>query len=811
MTEPAATRANQDPVTASQTGRTGSFLLGCAGANPDHIHERAERNWYYSLGFSVILTAVTAGLSASFLVSACFADAPTAVVVGSGLFWMVVVFNLDRLIVSRILARPNFFSKAALFLTRFVLAAAVAILMSIGIELVFFKSEIDHQVRINNATEQRIEIQKYEAGVQTAKTEAEKTYKDELDAPGLKESGLKTQISTLEAALVRANKDYACEAQPLTQTGCESGSGVTGPDGREAQTAAGVVASTGEDLRLAREALRAYTINLIDVPFTPEELEVCGNVAVQRLTVKQADTCAANLLVDAKIKDLAPPPAASDSVDGPIRRLAALSSLGSGEHGTTVWATRILLLVVIASIDLVPLSAKLFGGATGHDIRARIDNIKATSDYARELDNEQHPTPQHLHKEPRDGFHVFGVGLGHRHRAALVREDYHLQRLLHQAEVEKARWSQPESPLPSTKHYTDAGTATDDASQDTARSVSTPPSGRVGPNHILRTKDGTEYHVHSEIDGRTELYELWSCSRRDNPGNGLYVAKLCYVNGNEDFHSGLTGLNRDVTAAGVHSEHVIDIVSGPVVQADDATGARYVIMPYYDRGDLLAYAEDAWGAPQQKPPLGELLALIRQILVGLRATHASGILHLDMKPPNVLVDVSEGFAKAVITDFGIAAVIQELENHEVTSYFRGTATYAPLEQILPGKRHGRRAPVSDLWAVGAITFRMLLNAHPRQYAEVDANLPMIQRPGQRPIPDRNSPKYENWLDTAPVPPRLDAVDPSIPRPLADLIERWLENDQKLRVTPGIDTSRRGGSDVMNDALAQLDATIEAIR
>ncbi|WP_413617063.1 DUF4407 domain-containing protein (plasmid) [Gordonia rubripertincta] len=116
MTEPDHAGRDENPRTESATGRRiREFLLGCCGANPEHIKERAERNWYCSLGFSVIMTAVTAGLSAAFLISACFAGASEALVVGAGIFWMILVFNLDRLIVSRVLTRPNFFSKSALF------------------------------------------------------------------------------------------------------------------------------------------------------------------------------------------------------------------------------------------------------------------------------------------------------------------------------------------------------------------------------------------------------------------------------------------------------------------------------------------------------------------------------------------------------------------------------------------------------------------------------------------------------------------------------------------------------------------------
>ncbi|MFJ6936104.1 protein kinase [Streptomyces sp. NPDC101132] len=83
----------------------------------------------------------------------------------------------------------------------------------------------------------------------------------------------------------------------------------------------------------------------------------------------------------------------------------------------------------------------------------------------------------------------------------------------------------------------------------------------------------------------------------------------------------------------------------------------------------------------------------REVLAGLRAAHAAGIHHRDVKPANVLLRAD---GSAVLTDFGIAA-LQDASSLTVTGEIIGTPEYLAPERI-----RGADLPACDLWSL-AIT------------------------------------------------------------------------------------------------------------
>jgi len=97
-----------------------------------------------------------------------------------------------------------------------------------------------------------------------------------------------------------------------------------------------------------------------------------------------------------------------------------------------------------------------------------------------------------------------------------------------------------------------------------------------------------------------------------------------------------------------------------------------------------------------------LCAALRQLVEGIIALHACGLLHLDLKPANVLV---ERGGRVVILDFGL---VRALDAGDDAHPWVGTPTHMAPEQA----RGGALTPACDWYAVGVILFEALTGRLP---------------------------------------------------------------------------------------------------
>ncbi|MGP3981947.1 serine/threonine-protein kinase [Streptomyces sp. KR80] len=139
------------------------------------------------------------------------------------------------------------------------------------------------------------------------------------------------------------------------------------------------------------------------------------------------------------------------------------------------------------------------------------------------------------------------------------------------------------------------------------------------------------------------------------------------------------------------------IVVHDVVEQDERP---WLVMELID-GRSLADRLGADGPVQPREAARIGLAL----LGALRAAHAHGVLHRDVKPANVLMDERSG--RVVLTDFGIAQISGGTTITE-TGSFVGSPEYTAPERM----SGGRAGPESDLWSLGALLCAALSGKSP---------------------------------------------------------------------------------------------------
>jgi hypothetical protein len=127
-------------------------------------------------------------------------------------------------------------------------------------------------------------------------------------------------------------------------------------------------------------------------------------------------------------------------------------------------------------------------------------------------------------------------------------------------------------------------------------------------------------------------------------------------------------------------------------------GALYFVTEYIEGGTL----RDRLTGPFDPAYAGVILS---QVGRALDHAHASGILHRDVKPANILLQTPDW---ALLADFGIAKIVEEQEGVTLTGMTIGTAEYMSPEQAqgLPLDRG------TDIYSLGVVAYHMLTGAVP---------------------------------------------------------------------------------------------------
>jgi hypothetical protein len=196
------------------------------------------------------------------------------------------------------------------------------------------------------------------------------------------------------------------------------------------------------------------------------------------------------------------------------------------------------------------------------------------------------------------------------------------------------------------------------------------------------------------------------------------------------------------SAASLSHPHIVPIFD----QGESGDGTYYIAMEYLPGGTLKDRIMERGTLPPRTA-----VAVALQIAEALQTAHERGVIHRDIKPPNILITAS-GHVK--VADFGIARAADATTISHPGDIL-GSAKYISPEQAA-GERVG---PASDLYSLGVVLYEMLTGRVP---FEVDNPADLSAKHDEKP------------------PAPLREVNPEVPEDLDALVMRLLARDPKDR-------------------------------
>jgi serine/threonine protein kinase len=265
--------------------------------------------------------------------------------------------------------------------------------------------------------------------------------------------------------------------------------------------------------------------------------------------------------------------------------------------------------------------------------------------------------------------------------------------------------------------------------------------------------------------------------------------------------------------AAIEHDHVVHLY-----QVGEERGIPFLAMQLLD-GESLENRLQRAG----RLSIREVLRIGREAAEGLAAVHARGIVHRDIKPTNLWLE--SGRDRVKLFDFGLVATTRSDPHLTMPGTLIGSPAYMAPEQV----RSGTANPLSDLFSLGCVLYRLCTGTLPFQGTDTISVLAAIATQSPRPIRSLNPE----------VPPALDALvmqllskEPHGRPPSASAIVAAItsiENGQAVpvppsisqavpakraqpRSTPGVGLSQRrsSGSEELAPANVDDDSTLKLI-
>jgi hypothetical protein len=292
------------------------FFITCSGADKNILENcsNGEQNKFVGIGATVFFTAVMATIAGSYALFTVFDNIYTAILFG--LIWGLLIFNLDRFIVSTIKKTDSKLKEFIQASPRIILAIIIAVVISKPLELKLFEKEIN-QILLTEKNQMTFDN----------KTQIAQQFDPEITKINSEIAVLKQEINQKEMATNALYETYIAEAEGRKGTEI-LGKGPVYQEKREKH-----------DASLA-------TLNQLKK----------GNLN----KIKSKETIIATLVKNQKIAETKSQPIISN-FDGLMARINALGKLP--------WLPSFFILLLFLAIETSPIIAKLLAPKGEYDFK----------------------------------------------------------------------------------------------------------------------------------------------------------------------------------------------------------------------------------------------------------------------------------------------------------------------------------------------------------------------------------------------------------------------------------------------------------